>query len=55
MKLYCVGCGPGDPELLTVKAVDIIKAARGNFCTHRQRGQAEYRPLGSRKAFKKIS
>ena len=27
MKLFCVGCGPGDPELLTVKAVNIIKAA----------------------------
>src|SRR6476646_3022181 len=27
MKLYCVGCGPGDPELLTVKAVNLIKSA----------------------------
>ena len=27
MKLYCVGCGPGDPELLTVKAVNLIKDA----------------------------
>ncbi len=27
MKLYCVGCGPGDPELLTVKAARIIESA----------------------------
>lgn len=27
MKLYCVGCGPGDPDLLTVKAVNLIKSA----------------------------
>ncbi len=25
--LYCIGCGPGDPDLLTLKAVDIIKNA----------------------------
>jgi len=25
MKLFCVGCGPGDPDLLTLKAVDLIK------------------------------
>jgi precorrin-2/cobalt-factor-2 C20-methyltransferase len=23
-ELVCVGCGPGDPELLTVKAVNAI-------------------------------
>lgn len=28
MKLSCVGCGPGDPDLLTVKAVDRIKEAQ---------------------------
>jgi precorrin-2/cobalt-factor-2 C20-methyltransferase len=27
MKLYCVGCGPGDPELLTIKALNLIKEA----------------------------
>ncbi len=25
MKLVCIGCGPGDPELLTIKAINIIK------------------------------
>jgi precorrin-2/cobalt-factor-2 C20-methyltransferase len=25
--LYCVGCGPGDPELITIKAVNLIKNA----------------------------
>jgi precorrin-2/cobalt-factor-2 C20-methyltransferase len=25
--LHCVGCGPGDPELLTLKAINIIKNA----------------------------
>jgi precorrin-2/cobalt-factor-2 C20-methyltransferase len=27
MRLTCVGCGPGDPELLTIKALDRLKAA----------------------------
>ena len=27
MKLFCVGCGPGDPELLTLKALNLIKEA----------------------------
>ena len=31
MKLFCVGCGPGDPELLTVKAVNIIEVAEVIF------------------------
>jgi precorrin-2/cobalt-factor-2 C20-methyltransferase len=31
MKLFCVGCGPGDPELLTVKAVNTIKTAEVIF------------------------
>ena len=26
-KLYCIGCGPGDPDLLTLKAINIIKNA----------------------------
>jgi precorrin-2/cobalt-factor-2 C20-methyltransferase len=26
-KLYCIGCGPGDPDLLTLKAIDIIRNA----------------------------
>ena len=31
-ELTCVGCGPGDPELLTVKAVNAIKAADTIMC-----------------------
>jgi precorrin-2/cobalt-factor-2 C20-methyltransferase len=27
MKITCVGCGPGDPDLLTIKAVNVIKTA----------------------------
>lgn len=27
MKLFCVGCGPGDPDLLTVRATELIKNA----------------------------
>ena len=26
-KLYCIGCGPGDPDFLTLKAINIIKNA----------------------------
>ena len=29
-RLYGVGIGPGDPELLTVKATRVIAAARGS-------------------------
>lgn len=25
--LYCIGCGPGDPELVTIKAINLIKNA----------------------------
>ncbi len=31
-ELICVGCGPGDPELLTVKAVNAIKNADVIMC-----------------------
>jgi precorrin-2/cobalt-factor-2 C20-methyltransferase len=27
MEVVCVGCGPGDPELLTVKAADMLRNA----------------------------
>ncbi|MFQ5940513.1 MAG: precorrin-2 C(20)-methyltransferase [Nitrososphaerales archaeon] len=38
-KLFCVGCGPGDPELLTVKAVNIIKSADTIFCPTARTGR----------------
>ncbi|MGD1838736.1 MAG: precorrin-2 C(20)-methyltransferase [Nitrososphaeraceae archaeon] len=27
MKLFCIGCGPGDPELITIKALNLIRDA----------------------------
>lgn len=39
MKLFCVGCGPGDPELLTVKAVDLIKGAEVIFAPTAREGK----------------
>ena len=31
MKLFCVGCGPGDPELLTIRALNLITEAEVIF------------------------
>lgn len=31
MKLFCIGCGPGDPELLTLKALNLIQDAEVIF------------------------
>ena len=39
MKLYCVGCGPGDPELLTIKAVNLIKNAEVIFAPTAREGK----------------
>ena len=39
MKLSCIGCGPGDPELLTVKAVDRIKKADAIFTPTSKEGK----------------
>ena len=39
MKLYCVGCGPGDPELLTIKAVNLIKSAEVIFAPTAREGK----------------
>jgi precorrin-2/cobalt-factor-2 C20-methyltransferase len=39
MKLSCIGCGPGDPDLLTVKAVDRIKRADAIFTPTSKEGK----------------
>ncbi len=38
-ELTCVGCGPGDPELLTVKAVKAIKDADVIMCPTSKEGK----------------
>ena len=38
-ELTCVGCGPGDPELLTVKAVNSIKNADVIMCPTSKEGK----------------
>ncbi|HXV65605.1 MAG TPA: precorrin-2 C(20)-methyltransferase [Nitrosopumilaceae archaeon] len=38
-ELICVGCGPGDPELLTVKAVNAIKNADIIMCPTSKEGK----------------
>ncbi len=39
-KLYGIGVGPGDPELLTLKAHRILNAADVIFVLKRRPGQA---------------
>jgi precorrin-2/cobalt-factor-2 C20-methyltransferase len=39
MKLFCVGCGPGDPELLTVRAMNLIKSAEILFAPTAREGK----------------
>jgi precorrin-2/cobalt-factor-2 C20-methyltransferase len=38
-ELFCVGCGPGDPDLLTVKAVSVIKNAEIIMCPTSKEGK----------------
>lgn len=38
-ELVCVGCGPGDPDLLTVKAVNAIKNADVIMCPTSKEGK----------------
>jgi len=38
-ELVCVGCGPGDPELLTIKAVKAIKNADVILCPTSKEGK----------------
>ena len=39
-ELICVGCGPGDPDLLTVKAVNAIKDADVIMCPTSKEGKS---------------
>jgi len=39
MKLFCVGCGPGDPELLTIKAINLIRNAEIIFAPTAREGR----------------
>jgi precorrin-2/cobalt-factor-2 C20-methyltransferase len=38
-KLYCVGCGPGDPELITVKAKRLLESADVIFAPTSKEGK----------------
>jgi precorrin-2 methylase len=40
MKLFCIGCGPGDPDLLTVRAADLIKSADMVFAPTAREGKS---------------
>ncbi|MFL6484005.1 MAG: precorrin-2 C(20)-methyltransferase [Nitrososphaera sp.] len=40
MKLFCIGCGPGDPDLLTVRAVELIRGADMIFAPTARQGKA---------------
>ena len=47
---YAVGVGPGDPEPLTVKAINTIKKLSGYRCT-KKRGFGKYRFENRRKLY----
>lgn len=40
MKLFCIGCGPGDPDLLTVRAAELIRGADMIFAPTARQGKA---------------
>jgi precorrin-2/cobalt-factor-2 C20-methyltransferase len=39
LKLYCVGCGPGDPELVTIRAANLIMQAQVIFAPTAREGK----------------
>ena len=41
-KLYCIGCGPGDPDLLTLKAINIIKNADAIYTPTAREGKPSF-------------
>jgi precorrin-2/cobalt-factor-2 C20-methyltransferase len=40
MKLFCIGCGPGDPDLLTIRAAELIRGADMIFAPTARQGKA---------------
>ncbi|MCS7140836.1 MAG: precorrin-2 C(20)-methyltransferase [Candidatus Nitrosocaldus sp.] len=38
-RLYCIGCGPGDPMLLTLKAVEVLKGCNVLFAPTSREGR----------------
>ena len=41
-KLYGIGVGPGDPELLTLKAYKILQQADVIFCPEKKKGAGSF-------------
>ena len=41
-KLYGIGVGPGDPELLTLKAYKILNQADVIFCPEKKKGAGSF-------------
>ena len=41
-KLYGIGVGPGDPELLTLKAYKILQKADVIFCPEKKKGAGSF-------------
>ena len=44
-KLYGIGVGPGDPELLTLKAYKILQQADVIFCPEKKKGAVGVRGM----------
>lgn len=39
LKLFCIGCGPGDPELITIRGANLIKDAEVIFAPTAREGK----------------
>ena len=54
-KIYCVGVGPGDPELLTLKAHKLISNASQSSISERETPREELEQLLKRHFRRKMS